>query len=124
MINDKTDEQTAKKSAWYQNPMIHYPLWFILAWLAVDLIGIVSDEDAIFSAGLFLLVTGLWGLIAKIFFLRIPWLGKFIYENNYVGHANTVLIAIGLLISSAMIFVHGFEVVGSIIQLMFSKLVL
>jgi hypothetical protein len=104
------EEQSFK---WYRHPIIHFPLWLLFAWFFIDFIGILPDYEACFSAGLFVLITGLWGIISKMFFLRIPILGKFIYENGYIFKANIVLLLLGILTSLCSIMFGGTAVINN-----------
>ena len=108
-------------NVWYRSPIVHYPLWFIFAWNFIDFIGMLSDYEALFAAGFFVVVTGIWGILAKLFFFRIPLLGRYIYENGYVGHANFILILIGISISLCCILLRGVIVVHNFMQIITSQ---
>lgn len=103
---------------WYRHPLIHFPLWLIFTFRFFDFLDKLNDYEGFFSLGLFVFITGLWGIVSKMFFLRVPFLGQYIYENGYVLHANLVLIMLGTLISLCSIIFGGTIVVSNFIDIL------
>lgn len=115
-------EQDESEVIWYRNPIIHFPLWLVFAFVYFNFSEKLTSNEGFFSLGLFITITGLWGIISKIFFFRIPFLGTFIYENHYVLQANFVLIAIGMLISVTTISIYGISVVDNFLGILIESL--
>lgn len=91
------NEEAKSNQGWYRSPLIHFPLWLAVVWMLFDFMDGLSDYGIGLSLGLFLIITGLWGIMSKMFFLRVPFLSKYIYENNYIIHVNTIVILIGFI---------------------------
>lgn len=101
------------KNNWFTSPIIHYPLWFVFAWVYIDFLKELSDTEVLFSAGIFIMITSIWGFISKMFFLRIPVLSKYIYENDYLNRANAILLIIGVIIIIINILLYGIAPVNN-----------
>ena len=114
------DEKEVKKT-WFRHPIIHFPLWLCFAFIFVDFIGEIGDLEAVFVAGIFIFVTGIWEMTSKIFFLRIPYLGRFIYINNYITSANIIIIALGITTAILSIVFSGTSTIENFIELFKNK---
>jgi len=103
----EANEWDEEFDGWYRHPIIHFPLWLISSFFYFDFLELVEGSEGFFALGLYICITGLWGVFSKIFFLRVPLLGKYIYENDYVVRANLILFMIGFLISLSSIALGG-----------------
>lgn len=111
-----SEYNTHEKTNWFISPIIHYPLWFIFAWIYLDFLKELSDTEALFSVGIFIIITSLWGVISKMFFFRIPVLSKYIYENDYLNKANAILLIIGVIAIIINILLDGITPVNNFWQ--------
>lgn len=119
---EKQSSDSLKKEddpRWYKSLVLHFPIWLVCAFIYFDFVESLPDYEAYFSLGLFVFTTGVWGIAVKIFFFRVPFLGKFIYENNYIIHANIVLILIGIGICMCSIIFGGTAIVNNFIEILF-----
>lgn len=100
-MDKKKDDNDLK---WYREPAIHYPLWFIFVVIYLIRFKRIVDKDLIsvleslIICGFMCLVSGVWGLIANMFLVRIVFLTKFIYDNEYIKISNIILIVLGVVI--------------------------
>ncbi len=102
-----SENNTHENTNWFTSPIIHYPLWFIFAWKYTDFIKELSDTEVFFSVGIFIVITSLWGFISKMFFLRIPVISKYIYENDHLNKANAILLIVGVIAIIINIVLYG-----------------
>lgn len=120
-MTNKIRSDVEKTLKWYRSPIIHFPLWLLFAFVIFDFMDKLSDYGVILACGMFLCVTAVSGIISEMFYLRIPILGKYIYDNNYILHANLILIAMGICISIISIVLGGFEVISNFIEIFMKK---
>ncbi|WBW98163.1 hypothetical protein [Oceanirhabdus sp. W0125-5] len=105
-----------EKAKWYKNPIIHFPLWLIFAFKFANHIMKLPDKELYFSLGIFVFVTGIWGIISDMFFLRIPFLGKLIYEKKFVIQSNIILMIIGIIFCVIAITLGGIAIANKFIK--------
>jgi hypothetical protein len=112
-----------KTIAWYRHPILHFPLWFGFAWFFIDFIDTLRDNyEAFFSVGIFVFISALWGILSKMFFMRVPLISRYIYENDYVIQANILLMLIGMGISMCSVLLGGTTIINNIVQVFLSRL--
>lgn len=121
ITKNKSDAEEMLK--WYRSPIIHFPLWLLFAFVIFDFMGKLSDYGVILACGMFLCVTAVSGIISEMFYLRIPFLGKYIYDNNYILHANLILIAMGICISIISIVLGGFDVISNFVEILVKRFI-
>lgn len=103
-VIDLENKEIDDSRKWYREPIIHYPFWiiFLITYLfrfkKMYDSDLLSEIESIFNLGFIFLVSGMWGIASNMFFFRIVFLSKFIYDNDYVNVSNLILIIVGVLI--------------------------
>lgn len=105
-----------EKAKWYKNPIVHFPLWLIFAFKFANYFMSLPDNELYFSLGVFVFTTGLWGIISHMFFFRVPFLGKIIYEKKFLIQANIILIFIGIVFCCIAITIGGMATTNKFIE--------